>query len=320
MPDIKVILPSKTKAITEEGNSGVYEIENLYPGYGYTLGNSLRRIILSSLPGAAVTSVKIDGISHEFSTMAGLKEDIIALLLNIKKLRFRVVGDEPQKATLKVTGPAKVTAKDLTLPGQVEIVNGDEYLGELTEKTATLDIEFTIEKGIGYAPKEVLHKDKVDIGVIALDASFTTIRRVNYEVENMRVGNRTDFNRLRISIETDGIMTPREALESSIEIMITQLKAIVGFQEEELTPEMPASAATQETTEEADDADPSRLKLEELDLSARTFNALEKAGIRTVGGLSRKAADDLLSLDGLGEKGVTEIRDALTRLGLALKE
>lgn len=318
MPDFNVILPSKPKIIKEEENLGVYEIENLYPGYGYTLGNSLRRIILSSLPGAAVTSVKIDGVSHEFDTMKGVSEDVITILLNIKKLRFRLVGDEPQTATIKVKGAKKVTSADITVPGQVEVVDTSIEICEITDKSTELSMELVVEKGIGYAPKEVLHKDKVDIGMIALDASFTTIRRVNYEVENMRVGNRTDFNRLRITIETDGIMTPKEALENSIEIMITQLKAIIGFQEEEL--QLPRAASESEEAEAAEENDPTKLKIDDLDLSARTTNALEKASIRTVAGLTRKSPEDLLALDGLGQKGVDEIADTLKGLGLDLKE
>jgi DNA-directed RNA polymerase subunit alpha len=214
--DNKVMLPSKPKIIKEEGFLGVYEIDGLYPGYGHTLGNSLRRIILSSIPGAAITEVKINGVEHEFSSIEGVKEDVIAILLN-----------------LKAKGIKNVTAADIEVPGQVEILNGDLHIADLTQKSSELTIDMKVEKGLGYVPKEIIQKDRVDIGAIALDAIFTPIRRVNYEVENMRVGNRTDFNRVRLTIETDGTLTPKEALEYSIRVMIDQLKAIVGFEEKE---------------------------------------------------------------------------------------
>src|SRR3989344_8510208 len=195
--DKTIVLPSRPKIISEEDNRGTYEIDGLYPGYGHTLGNSLRRIIYSSLPGAAITSVKINGVPHEFSTIEGVKEDVVAILLNLKKIRFKIISDETQTATLKVKGVKSVIASDITLPGQVEVLNPEQHVADITSKSTTLEIDMVIEKGLGYVPKEVLRKEKVDIGTIALDATFTPVRRANYEVENMRVGDRTDFNRLR---------------------------------------------------------------------------------------------------------------------------
>ena len=229
MTETNVVLPSKPKIVTEDSTSGSYEIDGLYPGYGHTLGNSLRRIILSSLPGAAITQLKIDGVNHEFSTISGIKEDVITILLNLKKVRFRLTGEEPQRVVLKIKGAHGVTAKDIEVPGQLEVLTPEQHIATITDKNTTLDIEMTVEKGLGYVPKEQLHKDRVEIGAIAVDAIFTPIRRVNYEVENMRVGDRTDFNRLKVFIETDGTISPREAVENCIEIMIHQLKAIVGF-------------------------------------------------------------------------------------------
>ena len=226
MPEYKIIMPSKPRVVLEEGNKGVFEIDGLYPGYGHTLGNSLRRIILSSLPGASITSIKIDGIQHEFSTLDGIKEDVIVLILNLKKVRFKMASDEPQTVTLSVKGPKTVLASDIKTGGQVEILNGDMHIVEVTGKV-NLNIEMKIEKGLGFISKEMHQKEKVDIGTIAVDAIFTPIRRVAYEVENMRVGDKTNHNRLRISLETDGTLTPREALSKSIEIMINQLKAII---------------------------------------------------------------------------------------------
>src|SRR3989344_653828 len=232
MPEYKIIMPSKPRIVLEEGNKGVFEIDGLYPGYGHTLGNSLRRIILSSLPGASVTSIKIEGVSHEFQTMDGIKEDVIVMILNIKKARFKMLSDEPQTVTLSVKGPKEVLASDIKTGGQVEILNPELHIVEVTGKV-NLNIEMRIEKGLGFISKELFQKDKVDVGTIAVDAIFTPIRRVSYEVENMRVGDKTNHNRLRISIETDGTLSPREALSQSIEIMINQLKAIIDFKEPE---------------------------------------------------------------------------------------
>jgi len=314
--EYQITLPSKPRVVSEEKNSGVYEIDNLYPGYGHTLGNSLRRIILSSLPGAAITSVKIDGVPHEFDTIEGVKEDVLGILLNLKKVHFDLATDEPQMVTLSASGD--ITAKDLTLPGQVSVVNPKQHIAS-TGKTK-LVLELTLEKGLGYIPKEALMKEKVDIGVIALDATFTPIRRVNYEMENMRVGDRTDFNRLRMFIETNGTISPREALERSIEIMIHQLKAIIGFQEEEL--EVPAPVEEEAVEEESADApeDLNKTRIETLELGGRVAGALDEAGIRTVGGLVKKSAKELKTLDGLGAKGVDEIEESLKKLGGALKE
>ncbi|KKR47489.1 MAG: DNA-directed RNA polymerase subunit alpha [Parcubacteria group bacterium GW2011_GWA1_40_21] len=319
MIDNNIILPSKPKIIQEKDSSGVYEIDGFYPGYGHTLGNSLRRIILLSLPGAAITSVKIKGVSHEFSSIDGVKEDVINILLNLKNIRVKMLTDEPQILNLKVKGVKNVKAGDIDAPGQVEILNKDLHIASITDKNTELSIEMRVERGLGYVPKEILQKDRVEIGAIALDASFTPIRRVNYEVENMRVGDRTDFNRLRIFIETDGTISPKEALEISIQIMIKQLKAIIGFEE----PEEPKEEETRPTkeTEESKEMDVEFLKtrIESVDLSARTAKALSNANIRTVGGLARKKEKDLLEIEGLGAKGIQEIKKALSNFGITLK-
>lgn len=320
MLETNVALPSKPRVVTEEEFRGIYEVDGLYPGYGHTLGNSLRRIILSSLPGAAITQVKIDGVEHEFSTMAGVKEDVITLLLNLKRVRIEMHSEEPLTMTLEASG-GTVTAADIKAPSQIEILNPDQHIAEITGKNK-LTIEMTVERGLGYVPREVHQKDKVEVGTIALDAVFTPVRRVNYEVENMRVGERTDFNRLRVFLETDGTITPRMALEQSIEIMIHQLKAIVGFQEQQPEPEEEISSevATEEGAKAEVDSDDLKTRIETLDLSVRTQNALEEANIRTVGGLVRKKKDDILALDGIGPKGVEEIEEVLQGMGIALKE
>ncbi len=324
MSDTSIVLPSKPRVIEETETKGRYEIDGLYPGYGHTLGNSLRRIILSSLPGAAITNVKITGVSHEFSTIAGVKEDVIAILLNLKKLRFAVSSDEAQTVSLKVKGTKKITAGDLVLPGQVTIANPEAPIATITEKDTELEMEITVEKGIGYVAKEVLQKDRVDIGTITLDAAFSPILQANYDVEQMRVGDRTDFNKLRVFIHTDGTISPREAFEKSIEIMITQLKAIIGFKDTEaelLTASQEGNelhASMAETNKEALD-DVLKTRIESLTLSQRTMNALVNANIRSVGGLIRKKEKDILDIEGLGSKGLEEIKEVLETLGLSLK-
>ncbi len=320
MADYTIHLPSKPRVVSEEGDAGVFEVEGLYPGYGHTLGNSLRRIILSSLPGVAITSVKITGVSHEFTTLDGVKEDVITILLNLKKIRMRFTTDEPQTITLKVKGEKAVKASDLEVPGQVEILTPDAHIATITDKNTTLEMEIRAEKGLGFMPKEMIDKSRVEIGAIALDGIFTPIRRASYEVENMRVGDRTDFNKLRFFIETDGTVTPTVALTHAIEIMINQLKAVVGFKEDE--PEVVEMASKEvSATRSSAEVDPEVLKtrVDSLDLSARTQNALNAGNIRTVGGLARKKEKDLLEIEGLGAKGIQEIRKALGEFGITLK-
>ncbi len=320
MADYTIHLPSKPRVISEEGNSGIFEIEGLYPGYGHTLGNSLRRIILSSLPGVAITTVKITGVTHEFSVIEGVKEDVITILLNLKKIRMRFTTDEPQTLSLKIKGEKVITAKDLEVPGQVEILTPDEVIATITNKNTTLEMEIGAEKGLGFMPKEMIDKGRVEIGSIALDGIFTPIRRASYEVENMRVGDRTDFNKLILHIETDGTVTPTVALTTAIEVMINQLKAIVGFKEEEpVRHEESAHEAHSATPRSEVDPEVLKTRMDSLDLSARTQNALDGANIRTVGGLARKKEKDLLEIEGLGAKGIQEIRKALGEFGITLK-
>lgn len=322
MLETSVTLPSKPRVVSEDEFRGVFEIDNLYPGYGHTLGNSLRRIILSSLPGAAITQVKIDGVEHEFSTMAGIKDDVITILLNLRRVRLQLHGDEPMTVSLKKTGAGVITAADLIAPSQVDILNPEQVICEITDKATTLNMEILVEKGLGYVPREVHQKDKVEIGTIALDAVFTPIRRANYEVENMRVADRTDYNRLRVFIETDGTFTPREALEKAIEIMIHQLKSIIGFKEEFIENTPVATIAEEKATEAAPEVNNDVLKtrIESLGLSPRTAQALEEASIRTVGGLVRKKKDDILAIDGIGPKGLDEIVLLLEKMHLSLSE
>ena len=328
MTETNIVLPSKPKVVEENSTKGVYEIDGLYPGYGHTLGISLRRIILSSLTGAAITKVKIAGVSHEFSTISGVKEDIINIILNLKKVRFALTTDEPQVVNIKIKGENTVTAGDIKLSGQVTLANPDLYLFAITHKDTEVDMELTVEQGIGYVRKEKLEKERVEIGSIALDAAFSPIISANYDVEEMRVGDRTDFNKLTLMIQTDGTITPHEALEKSIEIMINQLRAIVGFKEDKI--EVAAHNKEKEVTEDSskigtledkealDDA--LKTRIESIELSQRTTNALVNANIRTIGGLIRKKEKDILDIEGLGNKGLEEIKGMLGTLGLSLKE
>ncbi len=325
--EYNVALPSKPRIVKEEENSGIFEIDGLFPGYGHTLGNSLRRIILSSLTGAAITTVKIDGVPHEFATMEGVQEDVITILLNLKRLRLAMTTDEPQLLTLNVSGARTVTGADIKAIGQVEVLNPEQHIAELTDKHASLSMELTVERGLGYVPREMREEDKADVGTIVLDATFTPIRRVNYEVENMRVGDRTDFNRLRLFIETNGTITPRAALEKSIEIMIHQLKAVIGFKEEvveEVVEEAPIAPLPTVRTEpqrrsEPSDTEALKTRVDSLKLSPRTISALSNANIRTVGGLARKKEEDILAIEGLGIKGLQEIKRALSDFGITLR-
>ncbi len=322
--DYSIILPSKPRIVSEEETKGVYEIDSLYAGYGHTLGNSVRRTILSSLPGSAVTTVKIDGAPHEFSVLPGVKEDVIMILLNLKQVKFKMLTDEPQKVTISASGAKEVTAADIKISSQLEVINKDAHIATLTDKSSKLNIELTVEKGLGYIPREILKKDKVEVGTIVLDAAFTPVRRVNYEVENMRVGDRTDYNRLRFTIETDGVISPREALEKAIELLIKQLKAMVGFEDEnsnaEILKEMPVKKEVEEELDAVSKEDYLKTRIEDLNLSSRTLKTLSEASIRTVGGLTRKREEDLLLIENLGKKGIQEIRRALGNLGLMLKE
>ena len=208
------------KTVSEGPTKGVFEVEGLFAGYGLTMGNTLRRTLLSSLPGVAVTQLRIKNVLHEFSTLPGVKEDMVELSLNFKKLRFRMHTDEPQALLLKARGETVVTAADIKTNADVEIVNPEEELEHLTAKSAELDIELRVERGLGYSAVEARKSEgKLPVGTVAIDAIFSPVRKVNYEVENMRVGDRTDYNRLRIEIETDGTLSPSAALRKSASVL-----------------------------------------------------------------------------------------------------
>lgn len=222
------------KVVKDDGEAGVFHLEGLCGGFGLTLGNGLRRVLFSSLPGAAITRVKIKGVSHEFTTLPGLIEDIIELTLNFKKVRFKFFADEPQILILKEKGEKEVKAGDIKGNSQVEIVNPELHLASLTDKKAELEIEFTVEKGLGYLPVSERKFERLPVGAIMIDAIFSPIVKVNFSVENMRVGERTDYNRLKMEIETDGSITPTQALRKSAVILKDHFEKIVsGLESEE---------------------------------------------------------------------------------------
>lgn len=225
----KIPLPQKPKIIKKEENRSVFEIDGCYPGYGMTLGNALRRVLLSSLSGAAITAVKIKGVSHEFSNISNVLESVIEIILNLKKIRFRVFSFEnlPFKIELKASGEKEVKGKDIKTTSEVELINKDLHIATLTNKKAKLEMEIEIGHGLGYSPVEERKKEKLEIGTIAIDAIFTPIKKVNYEVENMRVGEKTDFNRLRLDIETDGSISPEEAFNKAVEILVDNFQVFL---------------------------------------------------------------------------------------------
>lgn len=231
--ETNILLPRPPKIIKKGENRAVFEIENCYPGYGMTLGNAFRRVLLSSLPGAAVTAVKIKGTEHEFSTIPHVLEDVIQIILNLKQVRFKKYSEEPITLTLKTKGEKKVKASEIKLTSDIEMVNKEAYIASLMDKKAELDIEIEVNSGLGYVPVEQRKKEKLPIGSIAVDAIFSPVKRVNYEVENMRVGDRTDFNRLKIDIKTDGSITPEEAFNKTAQILVDYFSLFVGKKKEE---------------------------------------------------------------------------------------
>lgn len=228
--------PVRVKTVSEDEKVGVFDIEGLYRGYGITIGNALRRVLLSSLPGAAITRFKIKGVGHEFSTIDGVVEDVVEIGFNLKKVRFKFFADEPQTLTLKVKGEKEVTAGDIEGNAQVEVQNKDLHIATLTEKNAELDMEITVEKGLGYEPVEARKEGRLPIGTIALDAVFSPIESVNFRVENMRVGERTDYNRVRLEIKTDGTISPSSALHKAASILLDHFGKIGEVEVVELKP------------------------------------------------------------------------------------
>lgn len=287
---------------------GEFIIEPLDPGFGATLGNSLRRALLISIPGVAVTSVKIGGAKHKFSTVPGLKENVIDLLLNIKGLNFKLLNSKNQSTVrLSVKGPKEVTAADLELPEDVEIVNKEHYIGSLADKKGKLDMEFTVERGYGYSLAEERRMDS--LGVIPTDAIFTPVERVNYEVSATRVGRQTNLDKLTLNVWTNGVITPREALEEASKTLSTFFQQIWNPKE---APEMVETGAPK-----VSDA-VSGMTIDELDLPTRIYNSLRNGGIETVGQLIEAPRKELISMRNMGGKSISIIEEKLKERGIDL--
>jgi len=321
----KISLPRQPKYFEIGKNIGKIEIDECYPGYGTTLGNSLRRVLLSSLHGTAVTSVKIKGISHEFSTIPGVMEDVIQIILNLKKIRFLSHSDEPVTLTLKEKGAKKITAAQIQCPSSVEVINKNAPIAEITDKKGELEMEIEVQKGLGYVPVEQQEKEKKEIGLIAIDAVFTPVRRVNYSIENTRVGKRTDYDKIILEVETDGSITPREAFQKAVEIIMEQFEAIKDFEveekvdaieEEKITEKKESSESEEETAIKKESFE---MPIEKLSFSTRTMNVLEKSGIKTVEDLAALSEEELMNIEGMGEKGAKEIKKAIGNFGLTLR-
>ena len=303
-------LPNKVQFAKEEGFKSEVIIEPLYPGYGVTVGNALRRVLLSSLPGAAVTAVKIKGVDHEFSSIANATEDVVDIILNLKQLRLRVNSDEPVKLTLSVKGQKEVKAAHIKADSRVEIVNPDLLIATLDNKNAELTMDIIVEQGLGYQPVEMRESEKLEIGMIAVDAIFTPLKNVNFEVKNVRVGQITNYDKLTITMETDGTITGREAMDRASAILVDHFAMLktsempVERAEEETAPAA-ATEPVQETTA-APAAD-----LADLGLSNRSYNALLRNSISSISQVSGMTREDLSNLEGLGEKSIDEILKAL---------
>ncbi len=297
-------------------NRGVFVIEPLDRGFGYTFGNSLRRVLLSSLEGAAVTSVKLEGVAHEFTTLPGVREDVTDINLNLKNLICRLHGESPEiEVHLAKKGAGKVTAADIEAPAELEILNPELELANLSEK-GKLEITLTIGRGRGYVPAEDNRGPEHTIGVIPIDSIFSPVRRVSYDVEASRVGQRTDYDKLRLDITTDGSIEPREALARASEILIEQL---MTFANPDRIEGMGGVTAEAETAEPSLAHGMENFPIEELELGVRSYNCLKRVGIETIGDLVSKTEPELSAIPNFGRKSIEEVKDALAAHGLLLR-
>jgi DNA-directed RNA polymerase subunit alpha len=303
---------AKVDALHTSEDFGRFQVEPLERGFGLTLGNALRRVLLSSLAGAAVTQVKVDGIYHEFATLPGVKVDTTELILNLKQLRLKSYTDQATQLRLIASGPGIVTASDLIYPSEIEIVNPELYVASLDSADARLEMELTVEKGKGFRSSD--GREPPSLGVIPVDAIFSPIRRVNYRVENTRVGERTDLDSLIIEIQTDGTISPMDALVQAATLLIEQFSVFTDLQ----APRRPAERGSLATG-----SIPSHIldmPIEQLDLSQRTYNCLKRSQITKVGQVMQMSEDELLSLRNFGQKSLEELRERLRQHGLLTEE
>src|SRR6186713_1512885 len=308
-----------TKIVHEEVDDlrGVFVIEPLDRGFGYTFGNSLRRVLLSSLEGAAVTSVKIEGVAHEFTTLKGVREDVTDIILNLKNLICLLHGDSPEiEVRLDKKGPGAVTAADIEAPADLEILNPELEVANLSDK-GRLEITLTIGRGRGYVPAELNRGPEHTIGVIPVDSIFSPVRRVSYEVEAARVGQRTDYDKLTLDVTTDGSLAPRDAIGQGAEILIRQLAIFIDLERMEGFGE----TVGEETGVEAPQAHGmENFPIEELELGVRSYNCLKRVGIETIGDLVTKTESELAAIPNFGKKSIEEVRETLQAHGLTLRD
>lgn len=302
----------ETVEISDDATFGKFVVEPLERGYGATLGNSLRRILLSSLPGAAITSVQIDGALHEFSTVDGVVEDVTTIILNLKKLALKIYSDEPKTLELDIQGKANVTAADLTYDSDVEVMNPDLPIATVNSK-GSLYIKMTAERGRGYRPAEENKHDEQPIGVIPVDSIFTPVERVTYQVENTRVGQVVDYDKLTLEVTTDGSIRPEEAVSLGAKVISEHLNIFIGLTDEAQNVEIMVEK------EEDQKEKVMEMTIEELDLSVRSYNCLKRAGINTVQELSTKSEEDMMKVRNLGRKSLDEVKHKLEDLGLGLR-
>lgn len=304
--------PNITK-VDESTNYGKFVVEPLERGYGTTLGNSLRRILLSSLPGAAVSSIQIDGVLHEFSTIDGVLEDVTQIILNIKKLALKMNTDEDKNIEIDVNGPAKVTAADIVADPDVEVLNPEQYICTVADG-GHFHVRMTVKKGRGYVAADQNKSDDIPIGVLPIDSIFTPISRVNYQVESTRVGRRNDFDKLTLDVWTNGSISPREAISLAAKILTEHLDIFVNLTDEAKNAEI--MVEKEETHKEK----MLEMTIEELDLSVRSYNCLKRAGINTVQELTNKTEADMMKVRNLGRKSLEEVKNKLADLGLGLRK
>ena len=297
----------------EDSNYGKFVVEPLERGYGTTLGNSLRRILLSSLPGVAVTSVKIDGILHEFSTIPGVKEDVTEIILNLKRLAVKLNGENTKRVLINAIGPKEVTAADILGDSDVEIFNPDLHIATL-EENATLIMEINLARGRGYVPAEMNKDENTHISVIPTDSIYTPVKKVNFTVENTRVGQVTDYDKLILEIWTDGSITPSEGVSIGAKIMQEHLSLFVELTDS--TENMEIMVEKEENQKEK----ALEMTIEELELSVRSFNCLKRAAINTVEELTHRSEEDMMKVRNLGKKSLDEVKHKLEELGLSLRQ
>ena len=303
----------RIEKIDENRDYGKFVVEPLERGYGTTLGNSLRRILLSSLPGAAITNIQIDGVLHEFSTIPGVREDVTQIILNIKGLALKLYAEEEKTLEIDITGPATVTAGDIIVDSDVEILNKDLVICSVAEG-ATFHARLTVKPGRGYGQADENKKEDMPIGVLPVDSIYTPVRRVNYQVENTRVGRRDDFDKLTMEIWTDGSIIPQEALSLAAKIMTEHLDIFVNLTDEAKNAEI--MVEKEETQKEK----MLEMTIEELDLSVRSYNCLKRAGINTVQELTNKSEPEMIKVRNLGRKSLEEVKLKLHDLGLGLRK